>query len=152
MVPTKRRSVTSDTVSLICFRFLLQASFVLPRENLIPMENAVTIRAQSNAFVFGLFHRLLVGSIRRKFVNLLHVLPQYVVKVDDRWVGRAAMDTFFCAFVGDPHLPVSLFVPSGGLHMLFFVALIPRVRILALIFGVLIRQIRIPSRRTPSPH
>ena len=100
----------------------------------------MTIRAERNTFVLCLFHRLLVRPICRKFVDLLDVFPQDVVKVDDRWVGRAAMDAFFRAFVGDPHLPVTLFVSSGRRHMLFSVALIPRVCVSTLVFGVFVRH------------
>lgn len=143
---------TADESILIRFRFPLQASFVLPRENLIPMENAVTIRAQSDALFFGLFNRLLIGSVCRKFVDLLHVLPQDVMEIDDRWVRDAAMGARLFAFVFQPHFSVSNLVPSGGLHMLFFVALIPRVCASPLICWVFVGQIRIPSGRTPSPH
>jgi hypothetical protein len=73
-------------------------------------------------------------------MDLLDVLPQDVVKVNDRWVGRAAMDAFFGAFVGYPHLAVTLFVSSGCLHVLLAVALIPTICVSALIFGVFIRH------------
>ena len=84
---------TADASILIRVGFPLQASFVLPCENLIPMQYAVTIRAERNALFLGLFHRLLVGSIRRKFMHLLDVLPQDVVKVNNRGVRNAAMGT-----------------------------------------------------------
>jgi hypothetical protein len=104
------------------------------------MENAVTVRAERDALVFGLFHRLFVGSIRRKFMDLLCVFPQDVVEVNDRRVRRTAMYTSLRAFVGDPHLAITLFVPSGRPHMLFSVALIPTICISTLVLGVLVRH------------
>jgi fatty acid desaturase len=83
---------------------------------------------------------LFVGSIRRKFMDLLDVFPQNVVKINDRRVGRAAMYAFFRAFVVYPHLAVTLFVASGRLHVFLAVALIPAICVSALIFGVFIRH------------
>jgi hypothetical protein len=73
-------------------------------------------------------------------MDLLDVLPQNVVKINDRWVGRAAMDAFFRAFIGNPHLPITLFISSACLHVLLAVALIPTICVSTLVLGVFIRH------------
>ena len=104
------------------------------------MKDAVTVRAERDAFFFGLFDRLFVGSVCRELVNLLGACSQDVMKVDDRWVRRPAMHTRLFGFVVDPHFPVAELILCGRLHMFFSVPLIPRVCVLALILWVFVRQ------------